>query len=135
MTENNIKTDSGREKNLIAKPKITATKKFIPGPAIETLSVPHFWSRKLKGLIGTGFAQPTIKGLPEKIKIKGKTMVPKRSMCFNGFKVKRPASFAVGSPKCRATDPWAISCKTIEKNKTTKENIVSIVSLWYHIFI
>lgn len=45
-------------KNLIANPKITAIKKLVAGPARETFNVPHFWSLKLKGFIGTGFAQP-----------------------------------------------------------------------------
>lgn len=34
-------------KNLIAKQKIIAIKKFTAGPAMETFSPPHFWSLKL----------------------------------------------------------------------------------------
>src|SRR4030095_9490236 len=34
-------------------------------------------------------------------------------MCFSGFRVTRPSSFAVESPKCSATYPWAASWKVI----------------------
>lgn len=88
-------------KNLIAKLKITAIKKLDKGPAMETLSVPHFWSRKLYGLIGTGFVQPKIGPFPavNKNKKKGTRTEPNGSKCFNGLRVRRPACFAVGSPK------------------------------------
>jgi len=102
-----IKRDSGKVKNLIISPKIMAIKKLVPGPATDTFKVPHFWSWKLKGLMGTGFAQPKIGPWPKvkMSKIKGRKMVPTGSMCFRGFKVRRPASFAVGSPKDKATLP------------------------------
>lgn len=122
-------TDSGTGKNLIARPKITASKKFMLEPAMPTFRLPHLWSFKLNGFIGTGFAQPIIGPLPwvKTKRIIGRMIVPNISICFNGFKVRRPAFFAVGSPKRKATDPWAISCKTIEKNKTMRENIVNII--------
>ena len=94
-------------KNLIARPKIKANKKLTLGPAKETLRLPHFWSLKLKGLPGTGFAQPIIGPWPAviKSKSKGKIIVPNMSICFKGFKVSLPAFFAVGSPNCKAALP------------------------------
>ena len=57
MLNNCIKgSNCGKFKNLISKPKIIAIPKFVNGPEIETLRVPHFWSLKLYGFIGTGFA-------------------------------------------------------------------------------
>ena len=78
-------------------PKIQATAKLAPGPAKDTFTFPHFWSLKLNGLTGTGFAQPN----PVPVVIirrKGTTIEPIGSKCFIGFKVKRPAYFAVESP-------------------------------------
>src|SRR3989344_9151592 len=94
-------------KNLIARPNIIAIKKLVAGPAKETFKVPHFWSLKLKGLTGTGFAQPKMGPWPA-VAInnnKGNKIVPKGSICFKGFKVKRPASLAVVSPNFKATLP------------------------------
>ena len=42
------------------------------------------------------------------------------STCFSGFKLKRPARFAVGSPKRYAAKPWATSWQTIAGTKQAK---------------
>ena len=91
--------------NLMISPKNKANAIFESGPAMATLKEPHFWSLKLQGLIGTGFAQPTNTGLPLINKINGKIIEPNKSKCFSGFKVSRPAYFAVGSPSEKATLP------------------------------
>jgi hypothetical protein len=43
--------------------------------------------------------------LPERKKIKGKIMVPNKSICGIGFKVNLPAFSAVSSPCQRAVNP------------------------------
>lgn len=88
-------------------PKKTATRKLAPGPAKDTFSIPFFGSLKLKGLTGTGFAQPNTGPLPAVIikRERGIIKDPKKSKCFNGFKVKRPLSLAVESPKDKAALP------------------------------
>ena len=100
------RTGTGKGRNLMRRPKKRAKRKFDPGPARATLTLSHLASLKLYGLMGTGFAQPKIKGkivgAPRRIgiaKISGKIIEPKGSMCGIGFKVRRPAYFAVGSPK------------------------------------
>ena len=93
-----INTEGERLRNLIESPKIKTKRKLAPGPAIATFNSPHLWSRKLYGFTGTGFAQPITKGLLMITKSKGKTIVPKGSICFEGFKLSLPAYFAVGSP-------------------------------------
>ncbi len=62
----------------------------------------------LEILTGTGFAQPKYPA-PEIVKIIGKTMDPMGSMCLRGFRVSRPALFAVSSPKMNAISPCEIS--------------------------
>src|SRR3990167_1093560 len=86
-------------KNLISKPKNKAKAIFEAGPAMETFKDPHFWSLKLYGLIGTGLAQPKITPLGKRASKIGRITDPKGSKCFNGFRVRRPAYFAVGSPR------------------------------------
>ena len=120
----NIK--SGIIKNLIKSPETMAMIKFIAGPAIATLSCPHFWSIKLRGFMGTGFAQPKIGPLP-RVRIKvivGKRKEPTGSKCFKGLNDSLPAYLAVGSPSLYAVNPCAISCKTTEKSKIINEIIV-----------
>lgn len=96
----NTNNCSGKTINLITNPKIIAIRKFVAGPATETFNSPHFWSLRLYGLIGTGFAQPKIGPLPmvANKSSKGRITEPKGSKCFKGFKVNLPACFAVGSP-------------------------------------
>ena len=85
-------------KNRKIKPKNKAINKFEPGPAKETFKSPHFWSLKLKGLTGTGLAQPKRKGLLVITNSKGTRMEPIGSMWLMGFSVRRPAFLAVVSP-------------------------------------
>src|SRR3989344_8011159 len=58
-------------------------------------------------------------------------MEPIGSIWLTGFKVSRPAFFAVSSPNPSATAPWEISWMMTEKSKTAiwnrKMNIGSIV--------
>lgn len=111
-------------KTLIIKPKIRATIKFAKGPAAATLRVPHFWSLKLKGFIGTGLAQPTTKGLFKITKNKGKIIVPKESICLRGFNVNRPINLAVGSPKRSAVQACIYSWMMAEKMMIKRKNIL-----------
>lgn len=46
-------------KILSKRPKTTAIKRLIPGPAKATLAAPYFLSEKNTGLMGTGLAYPT----------------------------------------------------------------------------
>ena len=91
------------------KPNIKAKDKFDKGPAKATFMDPHFLSLKLNGLIGTGLAHPNIMPPPliwDIITSKtGTNTDPTGSKCFKGFKVRRPAYFAVLSPKLYATAP------------------------------
>jgi len=100
----NIKNNPGAEINndeginRISNPKISATIILEAGPETATFKGPHFWSLKLYGFIGTGFAQPIKNWLPLRNKRSGRITEPNGSKCFRGFKVRRPAYFAVGSP-------------------------------------
>ena len=95
------KSVSDKLTNLIINPKITATAKLTEGPAIATFKDPHRLSLKLKGFMGTGFAQPKMGPCPKvtKSSTKGSKTEPMGSKCFKGFKVNLPAYFAVGSAK------------------------------------
>lgn len=84
---------------------ITAKIILVKGPESATRAMSFLPSFKLNGSIGTGFAAPKITGEPDSIKARGSKMLIKGSMCFFGFKVSRPASLAVGSPKRSATYP------------------------------
>lgn len=97
----------------------TAMAKLIKTPAAETQSSPDFISLKLKGLTGTGLAQPKSMGEPENIKRAGKRMVPIGSMWGMGFKVNLPAASAVLSPNLKAMYPCITSWIMTEKSKTT----------------
>ena len=110
---------------------ITAKTILVRGPESATSAISFLPSFRLNGSIGTGFAAPKITGEPDSIKARGRRMLIKRSMCFFGFKVSRPASLAVGSPNLSATYPWAISCRMAEKIKmirVTRPKISSIIS-------
>ena len=127
--------------NLIGRPKTKARAKFERGPAKATFASPYFLSRKLKGLIGTGFAQPKIIPLPAKIakiiKIRGRKTEPIISKCFMGFNVNLPASRAVVSPNSKAATPWETSCKTTEKRRTRKKktNVKTAEEIIFKYFI
>lgn len=73
----------------------TAKEKLAKIPAAETRSSPFLKLVKLRGLTGTGLAQPKSMGDPENIKSPGKRIVPMGSMCGIGFKVNLPALSAV----------------------------------------
>src|SRR3989344_2005527 len=75
----------------MSRPKIIAIKKFAKTPAVATQIVPHFLLLKFSGLYGTGFAQPNRNEECDRTKSVGKIIEPKRSRCFSGFKVRRPA--------------------------------------------
>lgn len=92
-------TPASKGKNLPAMPKIIAKEKFDIGPAKATFNCPYFWSMKLYGLIGTGFAQPTKKCEFINNRNKGTKKEPTISRCLIGFSVSLPAYLAVGSPK------------------------------------
>ncbi|MNJ05090.1 hypothetical protein D3C73_1661980 [compost metagenome] len=64
--------------------------------------------RKRPKSTGTGLAQPnSMPGLPNSLDASkmaiGTSNVPIGSMCRAGFRLMRPASYAVGSPNMRAT--------------------------------
>lgn len=73
--------------------------------------------------MGTGFAQPNITGEWLRSKIMGKSIVPKGSMWARGFKVSRPAYFAVLSPSQYAVNPCEYSWITTASKNMTKERI------------
>ena len=64
------------------------------GPANAVRAMPHLGFLKLRGLVETGFAQPT----------PANTMhnVPSRSKWAKGFSERRPSHLAVGSPSSQA---------------------------------
>ncbi len=102
----------------------TARIKLVATPPIATANNPNLgFLLKFAGLYGTGFAHPKIKP-PNKSPIRGKRIDPIGSMCGIGFKVKRPALFAVSSPKNKAATPCAISCKIIETIKMTSTKMI-----------
>ncbi len=57
----------------------------------------------------------------------GRATDPNPSRCALGFKVRRPASFAVGSPHLSAAQPWATSC-TVADNITSTTDIAMLMS-------
>jgi len=84
--------------NLTSGANNAASRKFPAGPAKATFVSPYFLSLKFKGLYGTGLAYP-INPPTVKSSSNGNSTVPNKSICFNGLRVNRPNSFAVGSPK------------------------------------
>lgn len=78
---------------------------MVSGPASATRAMSFLPSFRLNGSIGTGFAAPNITGEPDNMRRRGSKTLMKGSICFLGFKVNLPASFAVGSPKRSATKP------------------------------
>ena len=87
-----------------------AKKKFTNGPLIATNATPISPCFILLGLKGTGFAPPKIGTLAPVVMfviiiIIGSNIVIYGSICFIGFKVNLPKSYAVRSPKLFATKP------------------------------
>ncbi len=110
-------------------PNTNASVILLSGPAADTIAVSLSGFRKLRGLIGTGFAQPNTTP-PGIIAIKrGSIIEPNRSMCLIGFSVSLPARRAVGSPNRSATNPCEISCITTEKTRTINLNTNKIESM------
>ena len=97
----------------IARPRLDS------GPARETNAIPLFGLRRLLKFTGTGFAAPSITGLPTNIKKSGSNTEPNGSICGNGFKVIRPSTRAVSSPSFSATTPCMTSCTIAEKRRIT----------------
>ena len=93
-------TERETKRKRAPRPKTKASAKFAKGPAAATFAWPYFWSLKLKGFIGTGFAQPKTMWLPGIIiKSSGKSTEPIGSKCFKGLRLNLPDNFAVGSPR------------------------------------
>lgn len=91
--------------NFKIKLKIIAIERLLNGPANPISPLSLFGFFKFKGLNGTGFAQPNKIGLLAIKSKNGNKNEPKKSKCFKGFKVSRPAFFAVGSPSLFAIIP------------------------------
>ena len=85
---------------------------------MATLADPHFLSRKLLGLKGTGLAQPKTKLAPEATNKTGNKIEPNISICGKGFKVRRPKSLAVVSPNSLAIQPCIYSWMIAENINT-----------------
>ncbi len=81
------------------RPKIIARNRFVALPAIATRVSPQRLLRRLYGLYGTGRAQPKRIGELEKTRSAGIIIEPMRSIWGTGFRVRRPAIRAVGSPR------------------------------------
>jgi hypothetical protein len=84
-----------------------ANSKLAKGPNIAMIAISRFGFFRLYGFTGTGLAQPKTIGLPPVIFaniiiVKGTKIVPTKSMCLNGFKLKRPYCSAVLSPSILA---------------------------------
>ena len=83
----------------------TAIKIFANGPARPTQNTSFFGFFKKLKFIGTGFAHPNTTGECINNKKIGKMIVPTKSICAIGLKVRRPEYLAVGSPNLFATQP------------------------------
>ena len=71
---------------------------------------------------------------PRKNEARGTRTDPTGSRCFRGFRVQRPAYFAVGSPKAFATKPCDTSWMTTEKIRMTSWKRIAIaesILVWY----
>ena len=64
---------------------------------------------------GTGFAHPN-SSPPMASRMPGTSTVPTGSIWRSGFRLKRPSISAVRSPKYRAIQPCATSCRVIAKS-------------------
>src|ERR1043165_5128551 len=97
--------------------------RFAKGPATATKAISRRGFLRFCQVIGTGLAQPNIKPPREK-RMAGTIIVPIGSICFRGFKVKRPNNLAVGSPHFEATQPCAVSWTVIAKSKGITQSII-----------
>ena len=85
-----------------------AISRLAAGPASATHSMSFLGRRSRPKSTGTGLAQPnSMPGLPSSLDISritaGTSSVPTGSMWRAGFRLMRPAWYAVGSPNMRAT--------------------------------
>ncbi len=102
---------------------------LVAGPASET-STP--WLRGLRSrdtLTGTGLAHPNTPALVRDNSA-GTMSVPTGSTCTTGFRFRRPARFAVSSPKALATHPCDTSCRMMEGTMTQKM-MTSCLLMWW----
>ncbi len=79
------------------------------GPAREIIAISFLGCCRLYGSTGTGLAQPKRKGNLKMNKVRGIIMVPRISIWGIGFRVRRPMSLAVGSPRRSAIRPCITS--------------------------
>jgi len=100
--------------------KIAARAKLDKGPekATRAESLLGFW--KLIGFTGVGFAHPNI-GPWKTSNKRGSISVPRGSIWTIGFKLIRPESLAVGSPRKLAEKACAASWMVITKLKITRK--------------
>jgi len=103
-----------RKEEIIANPILER------GPEAPTLTKSTRGLLKLRGLMGTGLAQPIMNGERERIKRRGNIIVPMGSICGRGFNVILPAYLAVLSPHREAIHAWAHSWITSAKKKITR---------------
>ncbi len=94
---------------LITKPATTANIIFDRGPAMATNASPFFPDLRALKFTGTCFAQPRMIPPGKITQSRGNIMDPNGSMCFIGFRVRRPMILAVWSPWLSAASPWATS--------------------------
>src|SRR5260370_18292591 len=87
-------------------------KKLVAGRARLTKTMSRRGWRSRCGSTGTGLAYPKM-GSPARAPMAGKMIDPNGSMWGSGFRVRRPARFAVSSPNQEATTPWLTSWRMI----------------------
>lgn len=97
------------------------------GPAKETTASSLRIFLKLFLLTGTGLAQPIMKE-DDANDSRGIRTLPIRSICFMGFRLRRPWRFAVSSPNFDAKKAWENSWKASEI-KNTGRNSRKFISL------
>ena len=107
-------------KTLKSAEKTAARAKFEKGPekATKAESLLGFW--KLIGFTGVGFAHPNT-GPWKTSNKRGSISVPRGSIWTIGFKLIRPESLAVGSPRKLAEKACAASWMVITKLKITRK--------------
>ena len=101
----------GKGTNLNNKPNIKAKKKFVIGPASDTVKLSNFGFEKFREL--------TITGLPQPKPASKRKIVPSKSKWEIGLRLSLPISFEVGSPRRLAAYAWANSCN-VRANKIAK---------------
>ncbi len=94
---------------LITKPATTANIIFDRGPAKATSASPFFPDLRALKFTGTGFAHPRMIPPGKIAQNRGNIIEPNGSICFIGFRVRRPMILAVWSPWLSAASPWATS--------------------------